>query len=475
MNGTNEQIEIWNEMENGDGHLVIFAGAGTGKTYTIVEGSKLLNGKMAFLCFNKSIQTELADRLPDNVEAKTFHALGFAALRNSGIRTKVNNFKVKNICDELLGKDFNAAAVRKLVSLVKGSRIDPNNKGEIYSLIDSYDINFGSDREESISVESIPTILEMCKNRTHEIDFDDMIWLPLELDIPFPTFDTVFVDEAQDFNEMQREMILKCVNGGRCIVVGDPNQAIYGFRGADSDSMEIFCNELEKSPRGLKKFPLSLSWRCPVNVVKEANRYVKEFYANTDAENGTVIENAPFSPVAGDMVLCRYNAPLVNAFYELILAGKSAYVLGRDMTKGLINGVKKITKNMSMGSDEFLELLMEDFRYNYNRLIALEKENQANNLEDRVNCLKIFATKATTVGGIISEIERVFDGNENGEIMLSTVHKAKGLESNNVYVLATERMPHPKATNPKEERNICYVAITRAKKNLFYCGPRPKN
>ena len=59
MNGTNEQIEIWNEMENGDGHLVIFAGAGTGKTYTIVEGSKLLNGKMAFLCFNKSIQTEL--------------------------------------------------------------------------------------------------------------------------------------------------------------------------------------------------------------------------------------------------------------------------------------------------------------------------------------------------------------------------------------------------------------------------------
>ena len=55
--------------------------------------------------------------------------------------------------------------------------------------------------------------------------------------------------------------------------------------------------------------------------------------------------------------------------------------------------------------------------------------------------------------------------------MLSTVHKAKGLEADNVYILATERMPHPKGN--LEENNICYVAITRAKKNLFYCGPKP--
>ena len=84
----------------------------------------------------------------------------------------------------------------------------------------------------------------------------------------------------------------------------------------------------------------------------------------------------------------------------------------------------------------------------------------------------IFASRASTVGGIIEEIKRVFDNNDKGEIMLSTVHKAKGLEADNVYVLATERMPHPKGGS--EENNICYVAITRAKKNLFYCGPKPK-
>jgi superfamily I DNA/RNA helicase len=143
------------------------------------------------------------------------------------------------------------------------------------------------------------------------------------------------------------------------------------------------------------------------------------------------------------------------------------------MTKGLVNAVNKITKNNNMGSDEFLELLEVDFRYNYDRLISLDKTNQAHSLEDKYECIRIFATKASTVGGIIAEIKRVFDGNEKGEIMLSTVHKAKGLEADNVYILATERMPHPKATNMQEEMNICYVAITRAKKNLYYCGPKP--
>ena len=170
------------------------------------------------------------------------------------------------------------------------------------------------------------------------------------------------------------------------------------------------------------------------------------------------------------MVLCRYNAPLVSAFYDLISQGKSAYILGRDMTAGLVNAVKKITSNNHMGTEEFWQLFMTDFEFNHAKLISQDKVNQALALEDKKECIAIFTDKATTVGGIISEIKRVFDNNDEGEIMLSTVHKAKGLEADNVYILATDRMPHPKGGS--EENNICYVAITRAKKNLFYCGPK---
>jgi len=476
ITGTKQQEEIWNELENGTDDIIVNAGAGTGKTFTIVEGSKRTTGSnMAFLCFNKSIQTELAERLPENVVAKTFHALGFAALRSAGIKTRVNNYKVKNIIDDILGKDFNAFPLVKLIGLVKGSLVDGDDKKTIFQLIDKYNINFESDREEEMAINAIPAILTQCRRNLAMIDFDDMIWIPIVENFPLPTFDVLFVDEAQDFNEMQRELIFRCVGNNRVVIVGDKNQAIYGFRGADSNSISIFKQELLSRGRKVKEFPLSLTWRCPKSVVKEANRFVADFDCKEDADEGRVIVDSPFNPSEGDMVLCRYNAPLVSAFYELIMQGKSAYVLGRDMTKGLINAVNKITKNGNMGSEEFMQLLEQDFHYNYNRLLKLDKVNQAQSLEDKYECIRIFVTKATTVSGIIAEIKRVFDGNEKGEIMLSTVHKSKGLEADNVYILATERMPHPKASDMQEELNICYVAITRAIKTLHYCGPKPNS
>jgi len=473
MKHTEEQKAIFNCIENTDDHLIVNAGAGTGKTTTIVESATLLpNGtKAAFLAFNKSIATELAERLPTDVEAKTFHAFGFAAIREAGVKTRVNGFKVNNIIKDLLGGDFYAAPLKKLVSLIKGSLIEGNDRKAINRLIDEYNINFNSEREEEIAIQAIPSILTMCKTQTHLIDFDDMIWMPLVNDYPFPKYDVLFVDEAQDFNESQREMISKCVNGGRCIIVGDRNQAIYGFRGADSNSINLFRQRLEKGSRNITELPLSITWRCPNTVVKEANRYVKEFSAPDFAIDGSVVVEAPFLPQRNDMVLCRYNAPLVSAFYDLISQGKSAYVLGRDMTKGLITAVQKVSKNNNMGVEEFKQLFEQDFTYNYQRLLNQNKENQAMALEDKRDCIMIFVQKATTVGGIIEEIKRVFDGSGKGEIMLSTVHKAKGLEADNVYILATERMPHPFGN--KEENNICYVAITRAKKNLFFVGPRP--
>jgi len=476
IKGTIEQDEIWNEIVNTNNDVIVNAGAGTGKTFTIVEGANRVNAnRMGFLAFNKSIATELAERLPEHVEAKTFHALGMKAVRDAVGRTKVNNWKVKNIIDGILGRDYFAQPLVKLISLVKGSMIDCTDNKEIYKLIDEYNIEFKTPREEVMGVDLVCQILDECKKQTNEIDFDDMIWLPLVNDYPLPQFDILFVDEAQDFNEMQRQLVLACTQLGRCIIVGDKNQAIYGFRGADSGSMSIFENQLKARGSTVNSFGLTLTWRCPKSVVAEANRYVKEFNCLETAEDGQVHVNAYLNPQKGDMVLCRYNAPLVSAFYDLITQGKSAYILGRDMHKGLVNYVKKITKHNNMSSEEFMNLLTVDFRVNHAKLIDTDKQNQANTLSDKFECVKIFASKADTVGGIIAEIERLFNSRSKGDIQLSTVHKAKGLEADNVFILATERMPHPKATNMQEERNICYVAITRAKKNLYYCGPRPKN
>ena len=125
IKGTIEQDKIWNEIVNTNNDVIVNAGAGTGKTFTIVEGANRVSAnRMGFLAFNKSIATELAERLPEHVEAKTFHALGMKAVRDSVGKIKVNNWKVKNIIDGILGRDYQAQPLVKLISLVKGSMID---------------------------------------------------------------------------------------------------------------------------------------------------------------------------------------------------------------------------------------------------------------------------------------------------------------------------------------------------------------
>jgi len=476
MNGTIEQEKIWSELAEGQNHVMIYAGAGVGKTFTIVHGASLVEGDKAFLCFNKSIATELGNRLPEDVYAATFHSLGYAAIREAQGSVKMDKSKTYKIIEDVLGKDYFAVPLVKLIGLMKGSLTDAKDRKAILNLIDEYHIEFASDREEAIALDNLPAIMTISK-KMHTIDFDDMIWIPVVNNLPLKKYDVMFVDEAQDFNEAQRQLILRSIEpNGRCVIVGDPNQAIYGFRGADSSSMDLFKEMLKHTSREVSELPLTLTWRCPKSVVAEANRYVENFNCKEDAIEGSVIEFAPLNPSKSDIVLCRYNAPLVTAFYDLISRGKSAYVLGRDMTTGLVNYVKKVSKkNNEMGATEFIELLEAEFTYNYQKLLSKEKHNQANALEDKVDCIRIFCDKATTVGGIIAEIEKVFSSDGKGDIMLSTVHKAKGLEADNVYILATDRMPHPRASNFQEELNICYVAITRAKKNLYFCGPRPSN
>ena len=311
ITGTEQQENIWNDMQNGDGHIVVYAGAGVGKTFTIVEGANRMSGKKAFFAFNKSIATELGERLPDDVVCSTMHSFGFKAIRSAG-RTKMDKSKTYKIIQEVCGGDYFAVPLAKLVSLMKGALVEGNDRQQIARLIDKFNINFESDMDEVIAYDSLPRIMRMSRDTT-TIDFDDMIWIPLVENYNFPRFDMLFVDEAQDFNEMQRSLIKECVaENGRVVVVGDPNQAIYGFRGADSNSMDIFKSDLEARGREIKQFPLSISWRCPHTVVKEANRYVQNFTCPDSADDGSVVVNAPFNPVRGDIVLCRYNAPLVN-------------------------------------------------------------------------------------------------------------------------------------------------------------------
>jgi len=347
MKGTNEQEEIWNEIANGESHVMVYAGAGTGKTFTIVQSAESVSGKKGFLAFNRSIANELGDKLPSDCEAMTFHSLGLSSIKMQNRGARVDKNKVYTIIKNVLGKYKSAPALNKLVSLSKSALVDANDKDSLLALIDEYNIEFDGLADRNTALDYFPTIINNCMDIT-TVDFDDMIWLPVVMDLTVKHYDVLFVDEAQDFNEVQRSLILKACNGGRMIVVGDPKQAIYGFRGADSGSMDIFRATLAKSSRGVQIFPLSITWRCPSSVVAEANRFFKDYTCREDAPEGKVNVNASFNPEVGDLVLCRTNAPLVSECFNLIAQGVPAYVLGRDIGFSLKALVKKVTENGSL-------------------------------------------------------------------------------------------------------------------------------
>ena len=472
IQGTKEQDKIWNEIANGESHIMVYAGAGTGKTYTIVHSAKSVNGSKGFLAFNKAIATELGTKLPSDCEAMTFHSLGFSAIKMQSRVSKVDNKKVYKIINSVLGKYKSAPALVKLVSLSKSSLVDASDKESLLSLIDEYDIEFDGLEDRSTALDYFPTIINNCMDLS-TVDFDDMIWLPVIMDLPVRHYDTLFVDEAQDFNEVQRKLILKSCNGGRMIVVGDPKQAIYGFRGADSASMDMFHKTLSDSPRKVKVFELSITWRCPKTVVAEANRFFKGYTCRDDAPNGVVNTNANFNPKIGDLVMCRTNAPLVSHCFELIAQGIPAFVLGRDIGYSLQLLVKKVTENGSMRIEQFIPQLKAHVDVACEAFARADKDKAVMSMRDKEQCVIHLTGKTHTVQGLLDNIKKVFgDGKKKG-VMFSTIHKAKGLEADNVWILKPDIMPHPMAkslSDKAQERNLCYVAITRAKKVLNYVG-----
>ena len=137
----------------------------------------------------------------------------------------------------------------KLISLMKSSMVFlPMSMNMMLNIMSMYNVEFDGVRDRNNAFDAMPDLYRRSVT-TQQIDFDDMIWLPIVMQLSIEHFGVLFVDEAQDFNEAQRQLILKACNGGRMVVVGDPNQAIYGFRGADSASMGLFESTLEKSSR----------------------------------------------------------------------------------------------------------------------------------------------------------------------------------------------------------------------------------
>jgi superfamily I DNA/RNA helicase len=318
------------------------------------------------------------------------------------------------------------------------------------------------------------------------IDYTDMVWLPSALDLPVDQYDWVLVDECQDLNAAQLALALKlCKAGGRMLFVGDPYQAIYGFAGADCDS---FWNIQKKTSATV--LPLSICYRCPSEHVWLAQEIVPSIEAAPGAIEGGV-HDLDFACMIemlekDDVVLCRNTAPLIPACYAMLAEGKPAYVAGRAIGEGIAKTVEESCdlyykaegKYATMGTlGEGFDLWEAKEKAALKRRKVDEDSQQWSDLSDRLDCVRIFWSRSENTGidGFLAEIRALFSDNKDNATRMSTVHRAKGLEANRVFLLKPELMPSPYARmswERQQEENLRYVALTRATEALhFVDGP----
>lgn len=460
---------------------LVRARAGTGKTTTILEMvNHAPESRILLSAFNKKIADELQSRLSNpHAEAKTLHGLGFGCIRRNWERVTVDNGRSKRLASTACGQgapDAMVALVAKLAGL--GKEMAPFAKDSATLAQIAYKMDVTPDpewEEDGWDVERIAgyalKAMGLALNRDGAIDFSDMLYLPLALKWTRPSYDLVCIDECQDMNEAQIELAIRsCSKGGRIIVVGDDRQAIYGFRGADSGSLDRL-----KTTLNAKEFPLTITYRCAQTIVDQAREIVPDYQAAPNAPQGISRSIAsaklPQEVKVGDFVISRKNAPLVRTCLSILRTGTRAKVEGRDLGKNLLALVRKLKAKSIPDLSRKLETWADR---EIKRLASLKPEiaeRKASEIDDTAETLRVLSDGLSGLGELEKRIEALFADDvaagRDSSVVCSTIHRVKGLEANRAFILKGTLATGKRAGN-QEEQNCLYVAITRAKNELVW-------
>lgn len=587
MQLNNEQLKAVNHI---NGPMLVLAGAGSGKTKVLTSriANLIENGVSPYnilaITFTNKAAKEMKDRVfrliggsANDIQISTFHSLGLKILKeNYSLLGYERNFTIidsddvltiikKIIKDLNLSKDYyNPREIRNKISSAKNEMmgVDAFSKVE-------FDHNV---------VELYKRYLNKLK-KGNSVDFDDLLILPIKLFKNYPNileeyqdkYKYILIDEYQDTNEAQYVLSKLLSSKYRNIfVVGDNDQAIYAFRGANYKNILNF----EKDYPETKTILLEENYRSTKTILNAANSVIKNnrerkdknLWSNNDDGSkikyrvvsnekeeasfvGTEIKelisrgikeediavlyrtNAQSRVVEEEMLKKNIKYRVVGSFYfynrkeikdllcylRLINNHKDDISLLRVINtpkrgigeKTLDNLTDAASENnlsiydaISGGKELEFKKLIEELTKDSEALSLtelidnildksgikkeltssklLEDEIRLENLNEFKSITKSYEEEygSATLSDFLDEISLVSDMTEHQDgsnrVSLMTVHSVKGLEFDYVFIVGMEEgiFPHYNAINDgsnsaiEEERRLCYVAITRAKKEL---------
>ncbi|MDD4036379.1 MAG: UvrD-helicase domain-containing protein [Bacilli bacterium] len=591
----NVQIEAIKETE---GPILIVAGAGSGKTRVLthkvaylIEQKKAEPENILAITFTNKAATEMKERIYELVgkeaffiQISTFHSFGLKIIREN---YKLLGYNANFI---IMDSDDSLSIIKKIL---KDMNLDPKfyNPINIKNKISGAKNELLSpiDYEKYANTEFEKVVLKIYKKyndtllNNNAVDFDDLLMLPITLFREFPNvlkiyqekYKYVLIDEYQDTNEAQY-ILSKMISAKykNICVVGDGDQTIYSFRGANHKNIINF----ESDYNNVRTILLEENYRSTKTILGAANNVIKnnkyrkdknlwcnaecgdqiKYYRAYDERDEAryVIRNikeALANNISPDeiAILYRTNAQSRTMQEELLRENLSFKVVGsyyfynRKEIKDLISylrviynsadnhsltriinvpkrGIgsktveklndKAIEENKSIydvidsGKELEFKQLIEELKQEKDNLTltelvenilvksglreelesekTLEASLRLENLEEFKSITKHFEERKGVISleEFLMEIALVSDINEheddNKQIQLMTVHAVKGLEFNTIFIIGLEEglFPHinslMESDGLEEERRLCYVAITRAKKSLYFVNAR---
>lgn len=492
---------------------MVEAYAGCAKSSTLEMAAPGVRVPALATAFNKDAAEMLRKTMPSNFLAKTFNGLGYGAWMraNPGIgRWEMEDRKLGKLISQVAKERKTSLSadgwdqIRKMTTMAMQLGLTPGNEGEPMlpdtqenwaeiadqCWVSAEDAEFYADVAKEVLIEDIALA------RKGKLSFDDQVYCSAVLGGKFTRYPVVFADEVQDLNPLNHRMLSQSVaEGGRLVMVGDRHQAIYAFRGADANSMD---NARRLRPQW-KDRRLSMTFRCPQQIVQRQHGHVPLYRAYHQNAQGVfqawAVEETPdvtefqgwgfakleaMLPEPGQgtiAILCRNNAPIMGLAFKLIRSGIGCHVLGRDIGKGLQQLSKKICPEDSTASVEVMIKITSWMEHEISLAEANDKLEKVAGITDKgeslIACLE--GSGARTAGELRTVIEQLFE-RAGGRVVLSTIHRAKGMEWTVLLHLDPFRIPSKFARKAAaqgdsrqltQEYNLKYVCETRTKHTLI--------
>ncbi|XP_066523204.1 F-box DNA helicase 1 isoform X2 [Hoplias malabaricus] len=504
---TNEQQQILKHDIQNDHIVKIMAFAGTGKTTTLVKyAQQRPNLRFLYIAFNKSVAMEAKCRFPSNVECRTIHSMAFKAIGHRYMKlgklgSNVHPFTLAWKLPEGRGGFVNAKVVTQTINNFCASsdmHVGTQHVPDVYRNTSGLDEHpdeakkslFADDAQH---IWSKMIVLEATKEMAYYMTHDGYLKLWQMQKPVLDDYDVIFIDEAQDCNPVIMDIMLPQHCGK--ILVGDPHQQIYTFRGAINalyaiPHTHVFC--LTQSFRF--GYEIAYIGATILHVCKKVKNILVGGYQDgsvrgEDKETLESIKLAKTKDRGKVAILCRCNLTLFSEAVRLtdtnsnckihIVGGVEHFGLNKILDIWfLMQPEEKRRRDNLRIRDPFIRSFCNKKLGGYAGLKRYATHTEDRELEGKLSAVEKYSARIPEL------VDRIYNCNQTSlhcaDFILGTVHKSKGLEFDTVVVTDDfvkvpcsrhnlQRMnisPGIRSIDA-DEWNLLYVAVTRARRALF--------